>query len=207
MRSSIHNRASVPSYYRTIVLSYLLFFTLAVQAVSPVEQIEQTYRNTRTFQAEFVQSTTVKLTEKTVTRPGRIFYQRGGKLRIEYAGDKMTHYVTDGKTLWIKDPKSGETQEYDLKDSGLPEEALRFLTELGELRRYFKVSMTKPFGDFVTFDLEPKKKSTYRHLLCVFDDDHYLKELIIYSRSGNKSEYKFFNRKTGEKFPPQLFRP
>lgn len=182
---------------------------LARVAISgdPLEKIEQTYRATQTLSAEFVQSTYVALTEKTVRRNGRLFYQKGGKIRIEYAGSRMTHYISDGKTLWVKDPASGEIQTYELKDSGLPEEALKFLTELGELRRYFKVSMTKPFGDFVTWDLEPKKKSTYRHLLCVFDEDFYLKELTLYSHSGNKSEYKFFNRKTGEKFQPELFRP
>lgn len=189
-----------------IVIASLAWRSEAIP-ISPVEAIEQTYQSTQTLQAEFVQNTFVRLTEKTVTRPGRIFYQKGGKLRIEYAGDKMTHYITNGKTLWIKDPKSGETLEYSIKNSGLPEEALKFLTELGNLRKYFKVSMTKPFGDFVTFDLQPKKKTTYSHLLCVFDDDHYLKELTIFSKQGNKSDYKFFNRKTGEKFPAKLFLP
>lgn len=190
---------------------FIVMVSLAWQGeaipMDPVSKIERTYRDTQTLQAEFVQSTYVSLTEKTVRRNGRLFYQKGGKIRIEYAGSRMTHYISDGKTLWVKDQASGEIQTYELKDSGLPEEALKFLTELGELRRYFKVSMTKPFGDFVTWDLEPKKKSTYRHLLCVFDDAFYLKGLTIYSHSGNKSEYQFFNRKTGEKFPRELFSP
>lgn len=173
----------------------------------PISQIEKTYQNTETLETEFVQKTYVSLLEKTVVRPGRLFYQKGGQLRIEYAGDKMTHYITNGETLWVIDPQTKKKETYFLKDSGLPEEALKFLTELGNLRNYFKVSMTKPFGDEVTWDLEPKKKSTYRHLLCVFDDDHYLKELVIYSRSGNQSTYHFFNRKTGHNLPPKLFRP
>lgn len=189
-----------------IVIASALFARAAISS-DPIAKIEQTYRATQTLSAEFAQNTYVALTEKTVRRNGRLFYQKGGKIRIEYAGEKMTHYISDGKTLWVKDPASGEIQTYALKDSGLPEEALKFLMELGELRRYFKVSMTKPIGDFVTWDLQPKKKSTYRHLLCVFDDEFYLKELTIYSHSGNKSEYKFFNRKTGEKFPKKLFQP
>lgn len=175
--------------------------------IDPVAKIEQTYQNTQTLQAEFVQSTFVRLTEKTLTRPGRIFYQRGGKLRIEYSGDKMTHYITDGKTLWIKNPRSGDVEEYEIKNSGLPEEALKFLTELGNLRTYFKVSMAKPTGGEVTFDLRPRKKTTYSHLLCNFDEKNYLKDLTIFSLSGNKSDYKFFNRKTGGTFPKKLFLP
>jgi len=182
----------------------LLMFVIASvsEAISSIEAIEQTYQNTQTFQAEFTQSTYVDLLEKTITRSGRIFYQRGGKLRIEYAGDKMTHYLSDGKRLWVLDPKAKEKDVYSLKDSGLPEEALKFLTELGQLRQYFNVSEKK--GKTV---LKPKKKSTYRSLDCIFGEDHYLKELTIHTASGNTSNYRFFNLQTDVKFPAKLFQP
>lgn len=168
-----------------------------------IESIEQTYSNTQTLQAEFVQNTYVGLLEKTITRPGRIFYQKGGKLRIEYAGDKMTHYVSDGTTLWILDPQTREKEVYGLKDSGLPEEALKFLTELGNLRHYFHVTTDKNNKII----LKPKKKSTYRSLDCAFGKDYYLKELTIHTASGNTSKYRFFNLRTGVKFPEKLFQP
>lgn len=182
----------------------LLVWPISAQAQEEyLSKIEATYQNTSTLEAEFVQSTYVSLLEKTVTRPGRIFFQKGGNLRIEYAGDKMTHYITDGKMLWVLDPKSKDFQTYDLKDSGLPEEALKFMTELGSLRKYFKVSMTKSGK----IQLQPKEKTTYRSLICQFGKDYYLTDLILYTKTGNRSTYRFFKFKTGHKLSPKLFQP
>ncbi len=168
-----------------------------------VSNIERTYTQTPALQAEFTQSTYVPLLEKTITRPGRIFYQKGGKIRIEYAANPMTHYMSDGETLWIVHPKEKNTETYSLKDSGLPEEALKFLTELGELRKYFNVAEGRD-GKII---LKPKKRSTYQKLVCLFDKDHYLKEITIQNLSGNTSHYRFFNLKTKETLPSRLFYP
>ncbi|MDO8526293.1 MAG: outer membrane lipoprotein carrier protein LolA [Deltaproteobacteria bacterium] len=168
-----------------------------------VVTIENTYQNTDTLKADFVQTTQVQLIEKTITRNGRLFYQKGGKLRIEYAGDKMTHYITDGETLWVVDPVTKRMTIYPLKDSGLPDEALQFLTQLGNLRQYFNVTGNKQ-NDLV---LKPKKKSNYRALYCQFNKDHYLTGLSIRNLSGNMSDYRFFNIQTGMKLSPKLFQP
>ncbi|MBI5298776.1 MAG: outer membrane lipoprotein carrier protein LolA [Deltaproteobacteria bacterium] len=193
---------------------------LPVEGALLAPKIEETYQNTNTLQAEFTQSTYVPLLEKTITRPGRLFYQKGGKLRIEYAGggqdpalpgreanskslrstNRMTHYISDGKTLWVFDPQSKEKQSYLLKDSGLPEEALKFLTELGNLTTYFNVTEKKE-----KLILKPKKKSTYSSLDCLFEKNNYLTDLTIHSHSGNTSQYRFFNIKPGIKFPAKLF--
>jgi len=180
--------------------SMVLFASPLMADTSQISKIEETYQNTNTLQAEFTQSTYVPLLEKTITRPGRLFYQKGGKLRIEYAGDKMTHYISDGKTLWVFDPQSKEKQSYLLKDSGLPEEALKFLTELGNLTTYFNVTEKK--GKLI---LKPKKKSTYSSLDCLFEKNNYLTDLTIHSHSGNTSQYRFFNIKPRAKFPAKLF--
>lgn len=190
----------------SFVEGYLALSSLPAVASNLDQQlskIESTYTETNTLQAEFTQSTYVPLLEKTITRPGRIFYQKGGKIRIEYAANPMTHYISDGETLWIIHPKEEKTETYSLKDSGLPEEALKFLTELGELRKYFNVSEGRE-GKII---LKPKKKSTYKSLTCEFGEDHLLKDLIIQSHSGNRSHYRFFKIQKKENLAEKLFRP
>ena len=193
--------------FQQLVQFFLLLFFSSPLWASPFDarltQIEKTYTNTPALQAEFLQKTYIPLLEKTITRPGRIFYQRGGKIRIEYAGDKMTHYISDGKTLWVYDPSEKNLETYSLKDSGLPEEALNFLTELGNLRKYFDVSE----GKEEKIILKPKQKSTYKQLVCVFDKDFYLEEITIKSLSGNSSHYHFFNREKKKSLPEKLFQP
>ncbi|MBI4125443.1 MAG: outer membrane lipoprotein carrier protein LolA [Deltaproteobacteria bacterium] len=168
-----------------------------------INKIETTYATLPALQAEFIQKTYIPLLEETITRPGRFFYQKGGKIRIEYAADPMTHYVSDGRTLWVVHPKEKRKETYALKDSGLPEEALNFLTELGGLRNYFKVAK----GEGQKIVLKSKKKSTYQRLDCVFNKNYLLEDLTIHSRSGNTSRYHFFNIKTPQSLPAKLFGP
>ena len=178
-------------------------FLLALTFSDQILKIEETYSNTPALQAEFTQKTYVPLLEQTITRPGRFFYQKGGKIRIEYAGDPMTHYISDGKTLWVIHPKEKREETFALKDSGLPEEALNFLTELGRLRNYFKVAK----GNGQNIVLKSKKKSTYKRLDCVFNEKNLLQDLTIYSLSGNTSNYHFFNIQTKNSLPAKLFGP
>lgn len=180
-----------------------VIFLLALSFPDQVQNIERTYQVTPAIQAEFIQKTYVPLLEETVTRPGRFFYQKGGKIRIEYAGDTMTHYISDGKTLWVVHPREKKQETYALKDSGLPEEALNFLTELGRLRNYFKVSA----GEGQKIILKSKKKSTYKKLDCLFNEKNLLQDLTIYSLSGNTSNYRFFNIQTKKSLPARLFEP
>lgn len=166
-----------------------------------IAAIEKTYQNTQTFQSEFTQSTFDTLTEKTITRHGRIFYENGGRLRIEYGGDSMTHYISDGNTLWVWDPKAKEILEfYPLGDSGIPAEALKILTDLSKLHRVFHVE-TKNEG----LRLKPREKSSYRYLDCQFDDQNYLSKLTIRSLTGNTTTYRFFHVITSKASKPELF--
>ena len=181
----------------------LLFLGVAAFAeLSEIKKVEKTYRQTETLTAEFVQSTFVPILDKTITRPGRLFYQKGGKLRIEYAGKQMTHYITDGKTLWIKNPQTNETQTVPISNGELPKEALKFLVEMENLSTYFKIAPQKK-----SYKLTPKKKTTYRHLIAVFGEDHYVEGLTLHTNEGNTSEYRFFNRKPNIKLSEKLFRP
>lgn len=195
--------AAVTTIFQNIVFIFILVitYTPSINATS-LDNIETTYQKTKTLQMEFIQNTYVPLLEETVSRPGRIFYEKG-KLRIEYAGDKMTHYISDGQTLWIVDPQTKQMQTISAKESGLPSEALRFLTELGNLRQYFKVQTKKTD----TFVFKPKKRSTYQSLTCTFDESHYLKELTIQTHAGNTSQYRFFNRKENVPLSKHLFHP
>lgn len=183
------------------VLGLLLAFPLSAKA-DEIQLIEATYQQTKTLTAEFTQSTYVPILEKTIVRAGRLFYQNGGKLRIEYAGDPMTHYITDGRVLWIKNPKTKEIQTIPLQKGGLPKEALKFLTEMGNLSQYFKIAPQKK-----SYKLTPKTKTTYHHLDATFGADHFIEKLTLHTHERNTSTYQFFNRIPNKPLPKKLFEP
>jgi|SRR3989338_3159158 len=206
--SSIFNKLWTPAFAGvtflelSILLLFIFFLFGSTEAASAdISKIEQTYQSTKTLQAEFIQTTRVEVLDKTIQRPGRIFYEKGGKLRIEYGANPMTHYISDGKRLWIWYPKDKKMDVYDLKNSGISEEALYFLTGLGELQKHFSVTEKANVG----LILKPKKKTFYTKLICKFDEENYLSEMTLHTKSGNQSRYRFFNRTVNAKLPPLLF--
>ncbi len=183
-----------------------LIFSLSplFAAEDKVALIERTYQATQTMQAEFVQTTYVEILGKTITRPGRFFYAKGGKLRIEYGGEPMTHYIIDGEQLWIWNPKEKQLNAYDLNAVGIPAEALSFLGGLGNLSEIFHVEESTKKGILI---LKPKTKTSYKLLRCRFDEKNYLSEMTIQNKSGNKTRYQFFNVTPNVSLPAAIFQP
>lgn len=195
----------VRSCSRTLVLSSVLFSVHAGATTfeDRVQQIETAYQQTKNISAEFVQTTRVEILDKTVTRHGRFFYATGGKLRIEYSGDPMTHYISDGKNFWVWEPKNKRVATTSLTNAGLPDEALNFLGGLGQLRKSFDISPDQNNG----LKLKPKKKSSYRYLKGQFNEEGFLTDLLITNFSGNISQYRFFHIETDKPLSDKLFLP
>lgn len=202
-------RDQLQKYFWSMVVGLLLvhgpwsFVLGPVFAAPDVAAIEKSYQTIGTLKADFVQTTPVMLTAETQTRPGRLFYKDGGKLRIEYAGDRMMHYIVSENTLYMVDPVLNEIKIYQLKESGLPEEALNFLANLGHLSDYFDVTYDKK--DRLV--LKSKTKSSYKALYCRFNKDNLLESLSIVNKSGNNTDYRFFNIQTGIDLSNKLFKP
>ena len=184
-----------------LIFNFSLTSAFADSLDPQIETIEKTYQQTRSLEAEFIQSTEVAVMDKVVKRHGRFFYAKEGKIRIEYGGEAMTHYISDGKTFWIWHPKEKNLETYSLEETGLPDEALEFLTGFGKLQKNFKVTAQK--NGFLK--LEPKKKTGYRFLEGKFDKKGLLTDLIIHNLSGNKSSYHFFDLKIDANLQEKLF--
>jgi len=190
-------------YASTLVLLMSAGTATAESLENQIKKIEKAYQQTASLSAEFVQTTRVEVLDKTVTRHGRFFYARGGKLRIEYSGDPMTHYISDGSHFWIWEPKAKKLDTTSLEEAGLPDEALNFLGGFGNLRDSFQITGGK--DGFLK--LKPQKKSSYRSLRGKFNDAGFLTDLTIHTASGNISQYRFFNLETNKPLSENLFLP
>ncbi|MFH1874740.1 MAG: outer membrane lipoprotein carrier protein LolA [Pseudomonadota bacterium] len=184
-----------------VTILILLFASIAYAGSlnEQIEAIQKTYQDIETISADFTQTTYVKLIDKTVTKQGKFYFKKGGKLRIEYKGDPEKHYVSDGTKLWIYNVgDKASQQEYELNDETIPKEALSFLAGFGKLNEEFKIKKSQAFENveqnFSALELIPKNKSAqYKTLDTLFNQDNYLVKLRVRNPSGNITNYTFTN--------------
>ncbi len=173
-------------------------------AVQPnTEAIQGVYQSIPDIAADFTQQTYVALIEKTVSKNGKFYFKKGGKLRIEYKDEEERNYVSDGATLWIYTPgDAASMQTYEISEETVPKEALSFLSGFGKLDKEFVVAASKAFTDvpegFTALHLKPLgKKAQYKSLDTLFNREHLLVKLKIHNLSGNVTDYNFTNIRTG----------
>ncbi len=199
-----------------ILLIFCLLFALPAFAgegvpQQEIEAIQTVYQSIPGIAADFTQQTYVALIEKTVSKTGKFYFKKGGKLRIEYKGDEERNYVSDGVTLWIYTPGDiASMQSYEVSEETVPKEALSFLSGFGKLEKEFQIEPSKAFKDvpegFTSLHLKPfNKKAQYKSLDALFNQDHLLTKLKISNLSGNVTDYNFTNIKTNVALKDSLF--
>ncbi len=176
-----------------------------------IEAVQQAYRDAQGLKAQFTQKTFVKLIEKEVLKKGVLYYKRGGKFKIEYAGKDEKNYVCDGVTLWVFVPSDeASVMTYKVNDETVPREALSFLSGFDNLRKDFKIAPSKVFTELKEGEsamlLTPKsRKAQFAALDAKFNAHHLLEDLTIHNNSGNISEYRFTNITTAAPIKDALF--
>ncbi len=184
-----------------IVLSLVVVSTASAGGLT--QKVQETYRKTDQFRADFVQKTKVEILEREIEEKGDMVFAKPGCFLIHYQGTRERKYISDGNTLWIHRPKDKEVEVYeDLKET-LSREALAFLGGLGEMTKDFKVR-EKGADELI---LIPKRKSApFTKLILKIDlGSHLVSEATLFPKSGNESHYLFSSIRTDEPVSEKTF--
>src|SRR5436189_5097167 len=80
-----------------------------------VRQLETTYKNARTLQANFLQVYS-EGSRVTRTESGVAYFRRPGKMRWEYASPEKNLFVVDGKFAWFFVPADRTVSRVGARD-------------------------------------------------------------------------------------------
>ncbi len=205
------NIYSMKHFFYILFISLLSLTAYAGSLDKQIETIQDTYQQINTLSADFTQTTYVKLIDKTVTKHGKFYFKKGGKLRIEYKTNPEKHYLSDGQKLWIYNVgDKANMQEYELNDETMPKEALSFLAGFGKLKQEFQIKKSNVFEKtkqgYTALELTPKnKKAQYKMLDALFNKNNYLIKLRVKNPSGNITNYSFTKIKTNQKIKNSFF--
>lgn len=185
---------------KRIIVSVIAVFFCAmsafVSAAGLAEKVQETYRNTESFRADFSQKTHVELLDREVEEAGELNFAKPGRFSIHYQGKRERQYLSNGKTLWIYHPREKEVEVIDDVQDVVAKEALVFLGGLGEMTQEFRVAEGKDGGLVLT----PKSKSSpFTRLQLKIDPATFLvSEVVLFPKSGNQSRYIFSSARVNE---------
>lgn len=157
-----------------------------------LDTVQAKYRSLSTLSANFTQTTKLELLGKTVTSAGTLQLKKPGMMRIDYDDALGKTYISNGKTLWVVDKATKQTDRFKIGGSEVPKEALTFLNGFGDIRSAYGVDTrnTEKEGN-TTLRLVPMAATSYTALDATFRRDGLLVKLAIHNRSGNISRYRF----------------
>ncbi|OGP15220.1 MAG: hypothetical protein A3F89_01090 [Deltaproteobacteria bacterium RIFCSPLOWO2_12_FULL_50_11] len=174
-----------------------------------IDQLQETYRGTQSFQADFVQKTEVTLLEKTIEKRGTMLFAKPDQFVIHYKSSPERKYISDGHSLWIYDVAEKEMQVIQDVRQALEREALAFLGGLGELLKTFRVPSVKGVDSSYEYVLIPRLSSSSMEkiILLVHQETFWVEGITLYPKGGNVSHYQLKNQKMNIKTSPDLFHP
>ena len=206
------------TYGKRLMLFMILFslvfsgYCFALTTGEVVSRVQQKYGQIWSLTADFTQESTNKmLGQSQVTKAkGKVYFQKPGRMRWEYAMPTGDQWVSDGKTLWFYQPAENQVfvERVDVERSRL---FLAFLMGEGNVTEDFDIHRRdQEVDDAKTgyrIELTPKRPhATMNRLILTVDRDScYVRQADIYDAYDNLTQIRFRRVRVNRELPSHLF--
>jgi outer membrane lipoprotein carrier protein len=135
---------------------------------------------------------------------GRLYLERPGKFRWDYAKPSEQVILADGKKIWFYDKDLAQANVRDM-DTSLASTPASLLSGSGSVSTQFNVTALPPNGGLQWFQLVPKHTDTDFQLVRIGFDKGELRSMFLADKLNQITQLTFFNSKRNEKLAPDLF--
>ena len=195
----------------------LLFFVLGTAVASAqsdltrlLRGVERRYNNARTLEAEFVQRYTSGA--NTLVESGRVFFQKGGRMRWEYRAPDEKLFLTDGDFAYLYVPEDKQVRRQGLKQAPEWQAAFALLVGRIDLRRQFDrvlVTRVHHLDSPARWQLRgtPRSdKQPFTEIWFDLNDAYQVLRIEVRQRDGSLMEFHFRDWRENRPLDPDLFR-
>lgn len=203
---------------RTLLTIFLLLisfiavnFSDAAESELTLEQIldrvEKHYTG-KSFQAEFIQESTIKAMEIVDYASGKIFVRYPGMMRWEYEKPEKQIIITDGHKLWIHRPADNQVLTGSAPAFFGDGKGASFLSDIKLVRQKFRISLEDSKESlFYELNLQPleKKLDVADIRLSITKNTFNVVRIITYNTYGDENRIEFTNLKFHVKLSDSLF--
>ena len=183
----------------------------AAQSELTLEQIlnrvEKHYTG-KSFQAEFIQESTIKAMDIVDFASGKIFVRYPGMMRWEYEKPEEQIIITDGHKLWIYRPSDNQVLTGSAPAFFSDGKGASFLSDIKLIRQKFKISLENSKEPFLyELKLQPleKKLDVADIRLSITKSTFTAVRIITYNSYGDENRIEFTNHRFDVKLADSLF--
>jgi outer membrane lipoprotein carrier protein len=198
-----------------LILIFISFiavnFSYAAETELTLEQIldrvEKNYTG-QSFQAGFIQESTIKAMDIVDFASGKIFVRYPGMMRWEYEKPEDQIIITDGHKLWIYRPTDNQVLTGSAPAFFSDGKGASFLSDIKLIRQKFKISLENSKEDFFyELKLQPleKKLDVVDIRLSVTKNTFTVIRIITYNSYGDENRIEFVNHQFNVKLDESLF--
>ena len=186
-------------------------FSYAAQSDLTLDQIldrvEKHYTG-KSFQAEFVQESSIKAMDIVDFAAGNTFVRYPGMMRWEYEKPEKQTIITDGHKLWIYKPSDNQVLTGSAPAFFSDGKGASFLSDIKLIRQKFRISLEDSKEDFFyELKLQPleKKLDVTDIRLSVTKNTFTVIRIITYNSYGDENRIEFANHQFDVKLNDSLF--
>ena len=172
-----------------------------------LDRVEKHYTG-KSFQANFIQESTIKAMDIVDFASGKIFVRYPGMMRWEYEKPEKQTIITDAHKLWIHRPEDNQVLTGSAPAFFSDGKGASFLSDIKLVRKKFKISLEKSTKDFFyELMLQPleKKLDVTDIRLAVTKNTFTVIRIITYNSYGDENRIEFTNHQFDVKLDESLF--
>jgi len=172
-----------------------------------LDRVEKHYTG-KSFEAEFIQESTIKAMDIIDFASGKIFVRYPGMMRWEYEKPEKQIIISDGHKLWIYRPADNQVMTGSAPAFFSDGKGASLLSDIKLVRKKFKISLENSKEDFFyELKLQPLEKNldVTDIRLSVTKNTFTVIRIITYNSYEDENRIEFANHQFDVKLDESLF--
>jgi len=176
----------------------------AAARATPASDVEKYLNGLASWSADFTQTIDDGHGNVLRSAAGRLYLQRPGKFRWDYAQPSEQLILADGKQIWFYDKDLAQANVRDM-DTSLASTPASLLSGSSSVSSQFDVTALPPSGGLQWFQLVPKHSDTDFQLVRIGFDKGELRSMFLADKVNQITQLAFSNSKRNVSLAPDLF--
>jgi outer membrane lipoprotein carrier protein len=176
----------------------------AAPAAGPAADVDKYLTGLASWTADFTQTIDDGHGKVMRSASGKLYLQKPGKFRWDYAQPSEQVILADGKQIWFYDKDLAQANVRDM-DASLASTPASLLSGSSSVSSEFNVTALPASGGLQWFQLIPKRSDTDFQLVRIGFDQGDLRSLFLADKLNQITQLTFSNSKRNASFAPDLF--
>ena len=123
-----------------------------------VRRLQARYEETAVLSAHFKQEIRSATLGEELVSHGKVYFRKPGKMRWEFVSPEPKEVISDGRTLWVYEPRQRQVLKAPLERAFRSRTPLAFLLGVGRLEHDFDISLVEQGEEGYLLRLRPRER-------------------------------------------------